>query len=482
VITTPWVVAAPPVHRRWLTLGLVLPVSIVCGLLGLIFVPVGIFGADVTAAGRGLLIGLGVLLLFVCGRSAIASFIVTNDYVRVRGVWATRTVPRALVAGFVMECDSAGDFHFPTVVADDGRRIRARWAFRRAGKDSSRNVTQEITETFKSLGLYDEVRLDTALNRVDAVRRDAVTSYRWNTPPGWPSPPPNWRPPPGWQPPPQWPPAPTDWIFWEQVASPVVMSADVEADPAESPIQPLPRHLDPRFALDIDVAKGLPNSNWGLGEVVQSFGWLALLIAVTVVIGVYINGDLAGVFGECSIGLAVVLSARKAAGQSGGWGRALGWELPKFRQAWLGFRWWGWNMLARVVVGILLGLITIPIRGGAKSNVDVSRHDRIGTIILIVVIAVIAAPIVEEFYFRGLLLRAAMRRFSFWPSAVVTSLLFGAAHVPQVNGARAMIILGGTISVFGLVQCLLARRRTTLGANMWVHGLANGFVVLIAIL
>jgi membrane protease YdiL (CAAX protease family) len=448
----------------------------------LLFVLSGALSPDLTGAGRVLVLGIAALLVLVAIRAPIAGFVVTNDYVRVRGVWATRTVPRALVAGFVMECDSAGDFHFPTVVADDGRRIRARWAFRRAGKDGSRNVTQEITETFKSLGLYDETRLDTALNRVDAVRRDAVTSYRWNTPPGWPPPPPNWRPPPGWHPPPHWPPAPPDWRFWEPAVTPVVMSADVEADPAESPIQPLPKHLDPRFALDIDVAKGLPNSNWGLGEVVQSFAWLALLIGITAVLGVYVSGKLAGVFGECSIGLAVVLAARKAAGQSGGWGRALGWELPKFRHAWLGFRWWGWNMLARLVVGIILGLITIPLHGGPESNVDVSRHDQIPTIILLIIIAVIAAPIVEEFYFRGLLLRAAMRRFNFWPSAVVTSLLFGAAHVPQVSGARAMIILGGTISVFGFVQCLLARRRTTLGANMWVHGLANGFVVLIAIL
>jgi membrane protease YdiL (CAAX protease family) len=75
-----------------------------------------------------------------------------------------------------------------------------------------------------------------------------------------------------------------------------------------------------------------------------------------------------------------------------------------------------------------------------------------------------------------------MRRFPFWPVAVVTSVIFGLAHVPQVDGARAQIILGGTIATFGLVQCLLARRKARLGPNMLVHAFANGIVVVLALL
>jgi membrane protease YdiL (CAAX protease family) len=89
---------------------------------------------------------------------------------------------------------------------------------------------------------------------------------------------------------------------------------------------------------------------------------------------------------------------------------------------------------------------------------------------------------VEEFFFRGLLLRAGMRRYRFWPVAIVTSALFGLAHVWQVDTARARIILGGTIGMFGLVQCLLARRKARLGPNMFVHGLANAIAVIVAIL
>ena len=87
------------------------------------------------------------------------------------------------------------------------------------------------------------------------------------------------------------------------------------------------------------------------------------------------------------------------------------------------------------------------------------------------------APVVEEFFFRGLLLRVGMRRFSFWPAAIVSSVLFGAAHIWQVDSARARIILGGSITVFGVVQCLLARRKARLGPNMLVHGFANALVV-----
>lgn len=461
--------------RKWTTLGLVIPVGILSGLVGL-GSAVDAFVPDISAGGRVIFGIAAVLCVVVAARSIVVGFVVTADYIRVRGAWATRTVRRADIAGFVMECDAAGHFHFPAVVATDGRRIRARWAFRRANRAGSLRVAQEIVDFLTKVDLYDEDRLDTALNAVDAIRRDSITVYRWNTPPGWPEPPPGWRPTPGWSPPGDWQQPPSDWQYWEALAVPVVTASDVEVDPAEVPGDAMPANLDPRYALDVEIAKGLPGSDWGMGEALQSFGWLALLLGVTLLLSLA-SQMAADVFGEAAIGIAVVLAARKAAGQSGGWRRALGWDIPKPRDSWFALRWFGWNSLGRFFAGVLLALITLPLKGGPASNVDVSRNDSVATIIVLIIVAVFLAPVVEEFFFRGLLLRAGMRRFSFWPSAIVSSVLFGLAHVWQVDTARARIILGGSITVFGLVQSMLARRKARLGPNMLVHGFANALVV-----
>jgi len=41
------------------------------------------------------------------------------------------------------------------------------------------------------------------------------------------------------------------------------------------------------------------------------------------------------------------------------------------------------------------------------------------------------APLGEELLFRGLLLRALVRRMEFWPAAVVSGVIFGIAHIDQ---------------------------------------------------
>jgi membrane protease YdiL (CAAX protease family) len=465
--------------RKWVTLGLSVPVTVVSAFFALGFVAAS-FDDTLTTAGHLTLFTAGLFLVYLAIRCLLVGFVVVDDYVRVRGVWATRTVRRDQIAGFVMECDPADRFHFPTVVATDGRRIRARWAFRRA-QGGSAVTTQEIVDAFNRLGWYDEPRLDAALNATDAVRRGAVVAYRWQTPPGWPPPPPGWRPAPGWLPPPDWPPPPAGFQYWQRLEIPVVVSADVAADPDEAPPAGAREHLDTRYALDLAIAKGLPNSDWGMGECGKAIAWLIPLVAASIAIEVWVSGRLGAFIGESAIGLAVVLGAGKAARQSGGWGRALGWELPKLRETWIAFRWFGWNLAARFVAGVFFVLITLPLRGKPQSNVDVSGHKSVLGVLVLIVVAVVIAPVVEEFFFRGLLLRAGMRRFPFWPAAIVTSVLFGLAHVYQVDSLRAKIILGGSISAFGLVQSLLVRRTAKLGANMWVHGFANGLVVLFAL-
>jgi membrane protease YdiL (CAAX protease family) len=437
--------------------------------------------AETSTAGR---IGAGVaavVLAAIAGRTLIVGLHVDERRARVRGLFATRSVPREHLAGVVVEGSVRDRWRSPSVVSTDGRVIRARWASGRTKGGHAAEVGSGSTAVLHALGIGPERLTEAmAVHGIAAVGVAAQVNA-WRSPPTWPAPPPGWSPPPGWQPPPEFPPPPADWQYWTQVSVPVVIDREYAPESVPAAAQ-APERFDQRYRLDRAVAFSLPTSNWGMGEAIQAFGWLALLIGVVAPIGIFVSGRLGDLLSESSIGFAVVLAARKAAGQSGGWRRALGWDLPRWRDVGLGLRWYGWQLMAGISAALILWLVTIPLGGHRASNVDISRHDSVITIVTTILVAVFVAPVVEEFFFRGLLLRTAFRRFSFWPSAVATSLIFGSAHTPQVDGVRARILLGGVVGTFGLVQCVLVRRKGRLGPNMIVHGLFNAVAVASALL
>ena len=84
---------------------------------------------------------------------------------------------------------------------------------------------------------------------------------------------------------------------------------------------------------------------------------------------------------------------------------------------------------------------------------------------------VIVAPVTEEWFFRGLLLRRLTLKWGTAPGVVISSLAFGLMHTD---------IIGATF--FGIVMCALYARRGYLWAPVIAHAannaIAAGFVVL----
>jgi membrane protease YdiL (CAAX protease family) len=151
------------------------------------------------------------------------------------------------------------------------------------------------------------------------------------------------------------------------------------------------------------------------------------------------------------------------------------------RDFWLGLRWFGWQTVGTIVASLVLYVVTYPLGHHRESNVDISAHDGIGRLVVIVLVTVVMAPMVEELLFRGLLLRAMMRRISFWPAAIIDAAIFGIAHAPQVETWSGRIYLAGQIGTFGFIQCLLVRRTARLGPAMVVHGYENAVAVGLAL-
>jgi membrane protease YdiL (CAAX protease family) len=137
-------------------------------------------------------------------------------------------------------------------------------------------------------------------------------------------------------------------------------------------------------------------------------------------------------------------------------------------------------------VGGLIGLVTqavavpvlyVPILKLLDENSDKvaeqarSLTDRAhgGGIAVLVLFVVVGAPIVEELFFRGLLLRSLERRLSPRWALVSSSVVFGLFHF-QALQLPALV-------VFGLVAGTLAQRTGRLGPGIAAHMAFNAFTV-----
>lgn len=121
------------------------------------------------------------------------------------------------------------------------------------------------------------------------------------------------------------------------------------------------------------------------------------------------------------------------------------------------------GILMSHALSILLSLLPLDNILGSYETVE---NDVYGaTWILVVIRAVIVTPVVEELVFRGLVFRRMKEYTSFWPAAIISSLLFGLYHMNLVQGIYAFL--------FGIILCLLYERYGHLAAAIVIHFGAN---------
>jgi membrane protease YdiL (CAAX protease family) len=130
----------------------------------------------------------------------------------------------------------------------------------------------------------------------------------------------------------------------------------------------------------------------------------------------------------------------------------------------------GAAVVVAAAVIILIGQAIDPV---VKSRLN--DMEDIGTVpwqlAITVFSLVVLAPLGEELLFRGLLLRALVRRLRFWPSAIITSLLFASAHPDSyVLWPRAIALV-----LTGLALAWLYRRR-----GYWASVTAHAAVNIVA--
>ncbi|HVX45957.1 MAG TPA: type II CAAX endopeptidase family protein [Mycobacteriales bacterium] len=237
------------------------------------------------------------------------------------------------------------------------------------------------------------------------------------------------------------------------------------------------------YPLDESVAVGLRSGRvWGLGEVgLAILGSLAAyVVAGLLTTAAGLSVEVGTALAYLALGGVMVLCCRPAVEAAGSWLAGIGWRLPRLGDIPTIALWSALVYAVRFVTGAVLVHLIPSLQDQELSNVDASSHSA-ATIVVLFVVTVAAAPAVEELFFRGLVLRAGMRRLGFWPAMIGSSLLFGFAHSYQLGTVTGGIYLGLVMFTFGFLQCLLVRRTGHIGQSIGVHATTNAITMIIAL-
>lgn len=262
-------------------------------------------------------------------------------------------------------------------------------------------------------------------------------------------------------------PVSADRQFWGVGASPPAPPV-----PAEPPLDRQLRELPP-----------IAGAPWGRAAAVTVVGTIALIATGTLAARLLpLGGFGAAVLslaGEVGLGVITYLAVRPVLAAYSGAASVIGWAPPRIGDPGRGLAWF---VLQKIVQVLLLVALTVAIphlsAGQYSNTLGVTRLSP-AALAVFGVAAVVIAPLVEETQFRGVLLRAGMRRWGFWGGALSSSLLFGAFHSYEAATPLGGLVLGTIMAVFGLLQCLLVRATGRLFPAVVAHAASNALSLIL---
>lgn len=218
---------------------------------------------------------------------------------------------------------------------------------------------------------------------------------------------------------------------------------------------------------------------WGLGDAVAGFFAGFLLSVLAGSIWVAATGD-----DEVTLALTTVTLIGQWVGMGGAVALACRHRGSRSLVTDFGLRVEARDIAPGVAAGVMSQLVLIPLLylpfHLLGFDLDVSEKAREVTdlgrgpgIALLAVCIVLGAPLVEELFFRGLLLRSVARRLGPRWAVAVSALAFGTAHFQPVQ------FLG--LTAFGVVLGVLAQRAGRLGPALVAHMAFNATTVVVLV-
>jgi membrane protease YdiL (CAAX protease family) len=209
-----------------------------------------------------------------------------------------------------------------------------------------------------------------------------------------------------------------------------------------------------------------------LNPVVVTLSLMVLLLVAPVphtpdALQVYVVG------GALVSALVVRISAQCIADLHGGWREAFGWALPRAADLPAVGVWLSLQLASRFALTTVLASAYPTVNAQASGGLSTAPVLSGRGAALLLICVVVIAPAMEELAFRGVVLRGLMRRMSFWPSALASSLLFACLHVTAAGSTAALPSVVLTVMLFAVLQCVLVRRTGRLGPAVIVHSGVN---------
>lgn len=128
-----------------------------------------------------------------------------------------------------------------------------------------------------------------------------------------------------------------------------------------------------------------------------------------------------------------------------------------------------------IIVGIVVSVVAALFDSPPGGNADAVFQDQsnLTLVIITALMASIGAPLVEELFFRGLVLRSIEKRLGPIVGVIGSATIFGLLHYPGGNVGSAVSLVVG-IGVMGLIFALLTRWQGRLGPSIFTHMTING--------
>jgi membrane protease YdiL (CAAX protease family) len=125
--------------------------------------------------------------------------------------------------------------------------------------------------------------------------------------------------------------------------------------------------------------------------------------------------------------------------------------------------------------------IVLIVVAGHFTNLNLNQEQKIGfegargaQLSLVFLSLVVLPPIAEEIMFRGFLFTSLRRKFRMRYAVILTSVLFGIAHLQFGSGAPLLWVAAIDTFILSCVLCNLREKTGSLWASITLHALKNG--------
>lgn len=200
--------------------------------------------------------------------------------------------------------------------------------------------------------------------------------------------------------------------------------------------------------------------------------YAAALVAFSIVAGVVGNSDSPGVvigatYAQDICLLAAAFAFARMGGSPGG-PLALGWRRVTIRD---GLK---WAVVAFVAFYVATAIYAAVFQVTQEDDLasTLGAKDNVASLVAVAVLVCVAAPIVEETFFRGLLFGALWRWRGWVFGAVVSGIVFGLVH----SGGTSAIFLA-PLAILGFLLALLYYKTGSLLPGMGVHAFNNALAL-----